>query len=116
MAVPQTFRCPFFQRAFGWCVPIGALGGLIGLGGGEFRLPVLMYAIGFDAKAAVPLNLMVSLVTLAFSLIVRSRAVSATAVLPFLPEVIGLAAGSILSAAYGARLVQRLASKHLVQI
>lgn len=109
-------RCRFFQRAFGWCIPIGALGGLIGLGGGEFRLPVLMYAIGFDAKAAVPLNLMVSLVTLAFSLIVRSRAVSADAVLPFLPEVIGLAAGGILSAAYGAKLVQRLKSAHLVQI
>src|ERR1700730_5422299 len=36
------------------------------------------------------------------------RALSATAVLPFLPEVIGLAAGGILSAAYGARLMQRL--------
>jgi uncharacterized membrane protein YfcA len=112
----QTIRCRFFQRAFGWCVPIGALGGLIGLGGGEFRLPVLMYAIGFDAKAAVPLNLLVSLLTLAFSLIVRSRAVSVSAILPFLPEVIGLAAGGILSAAYGTRLVKRLTSQHLVQI
>jgi hypothetical protein len=27
---------------------------------GEFRLPVLMYAIGFDSKSAVPLNLAVS--------------------------------------------------------
>jgi uncharacterized membrane protein YfcA len=72
MTTPQTLRCPFFQKAFGWCVPIGALGGLIGLGGGEFRLPVLLYAIGFDAKAAVPLNLMVTLVTLAFSLLVWS--------------------------------------------
>src|SRR5512147_1218353 len=101
MAAPRTLRCPFFQRAFGWCIPIGALGGLIGLGGGEFRLPILIHAIGFDAKAAVTLNLMVSLVTLAFSLIVRSQAVSATAILPFLPEVIGLAAGGILSAAFG---------------
>ena len=112
----ETIRCRFFQRAFGWCVPIGALGGLIGLGGGEFRLPVLMYAIGFDAKGAVPLNLMVSLVTLAFSLIVRSRAVSLSAILPFLPEVIGLATGGILSAAYGTRLVKRLTSRHLAQI
>ena len=116
MSAPRTLRCPYFQKAFGWCVPIGALGGLIGLGGGEFRLPVLMYAIGFDAKAAVPLNLMVSLVTLAFSMIVRSRAVSATAILPYLPEVLGLAAGGILSAAYGAQLVQRLKNTHLVQI
>jgi uncharacterized membrane protein YfcA len=112
----RTLGCRFFRRAFGWCVPIGALGGLIGLGGGEFRLPVLMYAIGFGAKAAVPLNLMVSLVTLAFSLIVRSGTVSTAAVLPFLPEVVGLAAGGILSAAYGARLIQRLSSAHLVRI
>jgi uncharacterized protein len=116
MTTPQTLRCPFFQKAFGWCVPIGALGGLIGLGGGEFRLPVLLYAIGFDAKAAVPLNLMVTLVTLAFSLLVRSRAVSTAAILSYLPEVFGLTAGGVLSAAYGARLVQRLTSKHLVQI
>ncbi len=95
---------------------IGGLGGLIGLGGGEFRLPLLMYGIGFDAKSAIPLNLMVSLVTLAFSVLVRSRAVSVGAVLPYLPEVIGLAAGGIASASYGAQLVKQLAGKHLVQI
>ena len=39
MMLQETLRCRFFQRAFGWCVPIGALGGLVGLGGGEFRLP-----------------------------------------------------------------------------
>lgn len=111
----QTVRCPYFQKAFGWCVPIGGLGGLVGLGGGEFRLPVLMYAIGFDARSAVPLNLLVSLVTLAFSMLIRSRSVSTAAILPFLPEVLGLAAGGILSAFYGVRLVQKLTSRRLVQ-
>ena len=48
----RTLGCSYFQRAFGWCVPIGALAGLIGLGGGEFRLPVLMHSVGFGAKAA----------------------------------------------------------------
>jgi uncharacterized membrane protein YfcA len=61
----RTLGCPFFRKAFGWSVPIGALGGLIGLGGGEFRLPVLIYGVGFGARSAVPLNLMVSLITLA---------------------------------------------------
>jgi len=57
----SAIGCPYFRRAFGWCVPIiGGLGGLIGLGGGEFRLPVLMYGIGFDARSAVPLNLVTS--------------------------------------------------------
>jgi hypothetical protein len=54
MAMQETIRCRYFQRAFGWCVPIGCLGGLVGLGGGEFRLPVLIYSIGFNAKSAVP--------------------------------------------------------------
>lgn len=111
----QTLRCPFFRKALAWCVPIGGLGGLIGLGGGEFRLPVLMYAIGFDAKSSVPLNLLVTLVTLAFSMAVRSRAVSVAALVPFVPAVIGLAAGGIVSASYGARLVQRLSNERLVQ-
>jgi len=31
--------CPYFQRAFGFSVPIGALGGLIGLGGGRVPPP-----------------------------------------------------------------------------
>jgi uncharacterized membrane protein YfcA len=115
MIIPQTLRCPYFQRAFGWCVPIGGLGGLIGLGGGEFRLPVLMFILGFDAKSAIPLNLIVSLVTLTFAMLVRNRAVSADAILPYLPEVIGLTAGGIVSASYGARLVREITNKRLVQ-
>jgi len=38
---------------------IGGLAGLVGLGGGEFRLPVLMYIVGYPARTAVPLNLAV---------------------------------------------------------
>jgi Sulfite exporter TauE/SafE len=75
-----------------------------------------MYVVGFGARAAVPLNLMVSLVTLAFSMLVRSRTISAATILPFLPEVLGLAAGGIVSAFYGARLVRGLTSKRLVQV
>jgi len=72
----RTLTCPFFRRAFAWCIPIGGLGGLIGLGGGEFRLPVLMHVVGFEAKSAVPLNLMISLVTLAFALLFREGTIS----------------------------------------
>ena len=93
----NTIACPYFHRAFGWCVPIGGLGGLIGLGGGEFRLPVLMYAVGFDARSSVPLNLMTSLVTLAFALAVRSGAVPLDAVLPLLPAMVGLLLGGMVS-------------------
>ena len=80
----SVIRCPYFQKSFGWCVPIGGLAGLVGLGGGEFRLPVLMYVVGYPARTAVPLNLAVSLVTLAFALVVRSGAVSIGALVPYL--------------------------------
>jgi uncharacterized membrane protein YfcA len=112
----RAIGCPYFQRAFGWSIPIGGLSGLIGLGGGEFRLPVLMYAVGFDAKSAVPLNLAVSLITLSFALIMRTPAVSLVALEPHVPEVLGLACGGMASAFYGARFVHTIGSKRLVQI
>lgn len=112
----SAIHCPYFRRAFGWCIPIGGLGGLIGLGGGEFRLPVLMYGIGYDARAAVPLNLLTSFVTLTFALAIRSRSVSLAGVVPHLPEMAGLLAGGMASAVYGARLVSRLSNTTLVRI
>jgi uncharacterized protein len=112
----STLACPFFRKAFGWCVPIGGLAGLIGLGGGEFRLPVLMHGLRFDAKSAVPLNLMICLVTLTFAMISRSRAVSVVAIVAYLPEVIGLTSGGIISAAYGVRLVSKLSDERLVRL
>jgi uncharacterized protein len=36
--------------------PVGTLGGLIGLGGAEFRLPLLIILFGFEAIEAVILN------------------------------------------------------------
>jgi uncharacterized membrane protein YfcA len=112
----QTIHCRFFQRAFFWCVPIGGLGGLIGLGGGEFRLPVLMYAIGFDARSSIPLNLIISFVTLAISAIARSHFIPTTAIIPRLPELAGLAGGGMISASFGASFVHRIADRRLVQV
>ncbi len=47
---------------------IGTLGGLIGLGGAEFRLPLLIGTFGFAALEAVILNKSMSLVVVAFAL------------------------------------------------
>jgi uncharacterized protein len=111
----SAIRCPYFQKAFGWCVPIGGLAGLVGLGGGEFRLPVLMYVVGYPARKAVPLNLAVSLITLTFAFVVRSGAVSTAALVPYLNEVAGLAVGGVTSAFYGARFVSAIRSEHLIK-
>jgi uncharacterized membrane protein YfcA len=111
----SAIRCPYFQKAFGWCVPIGGLAGLVGLGGGEFRLPVLLYVVGYPARTAVPLNLAVSLVTLAFALVIRSSVVSVGALVPYLNEVVGLAIGGVASAFYGARFVSAIKNEYLIK-
>lgn len=54
--------------ALGWGGLIGLLGGLIGLGGAEFRLPVLVGFFRYPVLRAIMVNLMVSLVTVTFSL------------------------------------------------
>ena len=50
---------------FGSGAAIGALGGLIGLGGAEFRLPLLIGLFGFAALQAVILNKAISLIVVA---------------------------------------------------
>lgn len=50
--------------AFLVSIPIGLLGGLIGLGGAEFCLPVLIGFLNKKAREAVPINLSVSLITI----------------------------------------------------
>jgi uncharacterized membrane protein YfcA len=114
--VRLALGCPYLRKAFGYSAPIGTLGGLIGLGGGEFRLPVLMHVIGFDARSAIPINLATSLITLAFALVVRSHAIAPSALTPHLPEIVGLATGGMASAFYGAPLVRRLSDRRLVRL
>jgi uncharacterized protein len=108
-------REAIFQKAFAWCITIGALAGLVGLGsGGEFRLPVLMYVVGYPARMAVPLNLAVSLVTLTFALVARSGAVSISGLQPYLNEFVGLTVGGVTSAFFGARFVNAIRYEYLI--
>jgi uncharacterized protein len=92
---------------------IGMLGGLIGLGGGEFRLPVLTSLFGYAAREAVPLNLVISLITLLAALVVRAQTLSLAAVAPHAVEVAALGLGGIVGARWSARLLTRLSDYHL---
>lgn len=60
---------------------VGTLGGLIGLGGAEFRLPLLIGLFGFDALSAVILNKAISLIVVASSLPFRMGAVPFASIL-----------------------------------
>jgi uncharacterized membrane protein YfcA len=102
--------------AFLYAIPIAVLGGLIGLGGAEFRLPVLMGPLRYSARQAVPLNLAVSLITLSFSLLIRNRTLSLQAVAPLLPAILSLIAGAAVTAFIGATIASRLSKEALERV
>src|SRR6266446_4049757 len=92
---------------------IGGIGGLIGLGGGEFRLPILVALIGFTARAAVPMNQILSLVTLVTALVVRWHTGSLVGVGAFAPAVIALRLGGITAAWFAACLLSHVSDHRL---
>jgi uncharacterized membrane protein YfcA len=86
------------------------LGGLIGLGGAEFRLPMLIGMFGFPALEAVILNKATSLIVVTCGLVFRAEAVPFGAVGAVWPIILTLLAGSLLGAWMGADLATRLAA------
>lgn len=106
-------RSPRSLLAFLYAVPIAILGGLIGLGGAEFRLPVLAGPLGYSTRQAVPLNLSVSIVTIIASLLIRSRSLSLAPVAPFAPAIVALIVGAVVAAIAGTALFGRLTDERL---
>ncbi len=104
------------ELAFAFAVPIAFLGGLIGLGGAEFRLPVLAGPLGYSVRQAVPINLAVSIVTIAASLAIRSRSLSLAPVAPFTPALLALIAGAVVAAVAGTALFDRLSDERIERI
>src|SRR3954453_14247233 len=86
------------SAAFAGGAVIGTLGGLIGLGGAEFRLPLLIGAFRFTALEAVILNKAMSLVGIASALPFRATAVPFDAVAARWATIVNLLAGSLLGA------------------
>jgi uncharacterized membrane protein YfcA len=86
---------------------IAVLGGLIGLGGAEFRLPVLMGLFGLAARRAVPVNLLVSLITVATALATRALQGGVAPAWRWRLAVGALLAGGIIGARAGVRLAGR---------
>ena len=95
---------------------IGTLGGLIGLGGAEFRLPLLIGAFRFAALEAVILNKAMSLVVVASALPFRAAAVPFEAVAAHWAVIVNLLAGSLLGAWLGAGWATRLRSETLYRV
>jgi uncharacterized membrane protein YfcA len=120
LAVPEqtdnSLQSRHFRLSFLYAVPIGVLGGLIGLGGAEFRLPVLAGILNYSARQAVPLNLAVSLVTIAASLAIRGSTLSFSLVIPLLPVIFSLIFGAVITAFLGVAMAGRLSNEQLEKI
>lgn len=101
---------------FGAGAGIGILGGMIGLGGAEFRLPLLVGLFGFAALSAVILNKAMSLVVVMVALPARLAAVPASEVAAHWTVAVNLLAGSLLGAWAGATWAVRMRSSTLYKV
>ena len=95
---------------------IGVLGGLIGLGGAEFRLPLLIGVFGFVALHAVVLNKAMSLIVVLTALPARLASVPYPEVAQHWPVVVTLLLGSLVGAWLGATWAVRMRSATLYRV
>lgn len=110
---PQKFNA--FAVLSGGAV-IGTLGGLIGLGGAEFRLPLLIGLFGFGALEAVILNKAMSLVVVATALPFRTAVVPFSMVLAQWSIIATLLSGSVVGAWCGAGWATQMQSQRLYKV
>jgi uncharacterized protein len=92
----------------------GAAAGLIGVGGGEFRIPFLLYIFGSEVKTAAGVNLVVGLFTVCLAFIRRWGQHAWTAEDIMLAAVFTVA--SLFGAVLGARQAHRWSSPLLRKI
>lgn len=112
---PAPTECSRFA-AFGGGAIIGTLGGMIGLGGAEFRLPLLIGMFRFAALEAVILNKAMSLVVVATALPFRAGTVPFSEIATHWPIIVNLLAGSLAGAWVGAGWATRLKSETLYKV
>jgi len=102
--------------AFGSGAIIGTLGGLIGLGGAEFRLPLLITQFRFHGLEAVILNKAVSLVVVATALPFRAGTVPFVEIVDHWTIILNILCGSLIGAWVGAEWATRLKSATLYRV
>lgn len=95
---------------------VGVLGGMIGLGGAEFRLPLLIGVFGFAALQAVILNKAMSLVVVVSALPIRLVSIPYDDLRPHWGVAANLLMGSLVGAWVGATVATRLRTITLYRV
>jgi uncharacterized membrane protein YfcA len=95
---------------------VAILGGLIGLGGAEFRLPLLIGIFALFPHRAVRTNLLISLATLAMSAVARLSFVQETNVAGFQIVIAGMLVGGIVAAWLGAGYLRSIPNAKMMGV
>jgi uncharacterized membrane protein YfcA len=95
---------------------VAVLGGLIGLGGAEFRLPILIAVFAVYAHRAVRINLLISLATLAMSAVSRLSFMHTTNIPDYRVEIVAMLAGGIVAAWVGAGFLSRIPKTRIMGV
>ncbi|MBU0632416.1 sulfite exporter TauE/SafE family protein [bacterium] len=95
---------------------IGVLGGLVGLGGAEFRLPALIYFFRLNALSAIILNKAMSLVVVGFALPFRLTTTPASMLLDNTGIIFTILFGSVIGAWFGVGFALKIKSHTLYKI
>lgn len=95
---------------------VGLLGGMIGLGGAEFRLPLLIGVFGLAALSAVIMNKAMSLIVVITALPARLLGIPPAEVTPYWYVVVNLLIGSLIGAWVGANWATKIATKTLYRV
>jgi uncharacterized protein len=95
---------------------VAVLGGLIGLGGAEFRLPLLIAVFELFPQRAIRINLLISLATLAASAVARLGLVHEASVMSYGIEIVGMLVGGMLAAWVGAGVLSRMPKHRVIAV
>src|SRR5262245_21621126 len=95
---------------------VAILGGLIGLGGAEFRLPILITIFALYPHRAIRINLLISLVALAMSALSRLSLLHTANIADSWLEISGMLTGGIVAAWLGALYLSRIPKTRIIGV